>query len=273
MFPCQCHLTLVVSQPHRRWWFSMTLHTTNVEGAYISVRHIKFVENLENKFVDGQWELVNEPENWNSWLQAAFHGLSRKSCTEAPEHQSSTWFASSEKMNWVTHCNLWPASQCQSAKWMVPIQRLHGATISVSRHFVAANGKALPICSSKWKWWSKNTLCCVLMFFPTCKQFWNVFFGAVPLSTNSPNESCSKTRYRSSSVDVAVSSATLRPCACSTRSRKQAMWNHNMSGASVELSLLSPWRAACGRLFQCFYKINFIRDQRPPFYKGIFKGD
>jgi len=41
----------------------MTLHTTNVEGAYISVRHIKFVENLENKFVDGQWELVNEPEN------------------------------------------------------------------------------------------------------------------------------------------------------------------------------------------------------------------
>jgi hypothetical protein len=41
----------------------MTLPTTNVEGAYISVRRIKFVENLENKFVDGQWELVNEPEN------------------------------------------------------------------------------------------------------------------------------------------------------------------------------------------------------------------
>ena len=51
----------------------------------------------------------------------------------------------------------------------------------------------------------------------------SVFFGAVLLSANSPNESCSKTRNRSSSVDVAVSSATLRPCACGTRSRKQAM--------------------------------------------------
>ena len=187
--------------------------------------------------------------------------MDRDSSTKGPEHQiiglpccGFTWFASSIKETWLTHCTLWPASQRQSTKRVVPIQRLCGVTISVSQHFVAANGKAVQFCSSKLirnEDQKTNFGVFLDVFFQRENCFWCVFFGAVLFSINSPNQSCSKTRYHSSNVDVAVSSATLRPCACSTRSRKQAMWNHNMA---------TQWPGALGLWWSC---LCWVHEKRP----------